>query len=152
MVDITDVMDEDYANPPPPHIAEGIKEGNFPPQDAWGGGKQSTDDRSRELFDDADDIEGAMEHAIRPSARLRLKNVITKLREEGEALLAKRANANAAAAADDPASSSSADPTPATTPTVEDVKAARLPPYESVATMPKLSPAPNVMITSISVK
>jgi len=71
MVDITDVMDEDYATPPPPHIAEGIEEGNFPPQDAWGGSKQSTDDRSRELIDDADDIDGAMEHAIRPSARLR---------------------------------------------------------------------------------
>jgi calcyclin binding protein len=145
MVDITEVMDEDYATPPPPHIAEGIEDGNFPPQDAWGGGKKSTDDRSRELFDDADDIEGAMEHAIRPTARLRLKNVIAMLREEGEALTKR-----AAAAAADPASSS-ADPTSAT-PTVEDVKAARLPPYEPAAPVPKRSPAPNVMITSNSVK
>ena len=66
-------------------------------------------------------------------------------------LLAKRANATSAAT-DDPSSSSSADPTSATTtPTVKDVKAAHLPPYELAATVPKLSPAPNVVITSSSV-
>ena len=152
MVDISEIMDEDYANPPPPHIAEGIEDGNFPPsQDAWGRGDKSADDRSRELFDDAADIEGAMEHATRPSARLRLKNVIAMIREEGDALM-KRATADPAISPPPPSSSSSADPLSSAIPTVEDVKAARLPPYEPVAPVPKRSPAPDVMITSTSVR
>ena len=46
----------------------------------------AADSRSKERLDDADEIEAALAHITRPSARLHLENLITKLRKEGKAL------------------------------------------------------------------
>ena len=42
--------------------------------------------RSQERLSDADEIEAALQHIHRPSAKLHIENLITKLRKEGKAL------------------------------------------------------------------
>mmetsp|Transcript_23598 Transcript_23598/g.47749 ORF Transcript_23598/g.47749 Transcript_23598/m.47749 type:complete len:308 (-) Transcript_23598:190-1113(-) len=46
----------------------------------------AADSRSQERLSDADEIEAALAHIARPSARLHVQNLVTKLRKEGAAL------------------------------------------------------------------
>ncbi|KAL7469708.1 hypothetical protein ACHAXS_009956 [Conticribra weissflogii] len=46
----------------------------------------AADSRSRERLSDADEIEAALSHIVRPSARLHVQNLVAKLRKEGAAL------------------------------------------------------------------
>ena len=80
---------------------------------------------------------------------MHLEGIISKLRREGDAL---SRVASSHLGVSSPSPSSPSPPTSAPPPTVEDVKAACLPPYEPPAPVPKLSPAPDTIVTSSSVK
>ncbi|KAL3826641.1 hypothetical protein ACHAXA_009082 [Cyclostephanos tholiformis] len=121
MVDISDAMEEEDL--PPPTLS-----------------------RSQERLDDADEIEAALKHVTRPSARLHLEGIIAKLRREGEALR-RISSSDLGFSSSSPPPSSSFPP-----PTVEDVKAAGLAPYEPPVPVPKTAPAPNTVVTSSNVK
>ncbi|KAL7545901.1 hypothetical protein ACHAWF_009254 [Thalassiosira exigua] len=66
MVEIAEVVEEEDASPSPP-----------PP---------AAESRSQERYADADEIEAALSHVTRASARLHLENLASKLRREGKAL------------------------------------------------------------------
>ena len=72
MVEISEVMEEEQPQAP---ATNGSSANN-----------NAADARSQERLDDAAEIEAALEHITRPSARLHLENLITKLRKEGKAL------------------------------------------------------------------
>ena len=102
----------------------------------------AADSRSQERLLDADEIEASLSHITRPSARLHIENLITKLRKEGKALQRVAASKSAAATAstadnDEPsATSPTKDPTqsipkrtPATTPIITTNKYQSFPTY-----------------------
>ncbi|EED86332.1 predicted protein [Thalassiosira pseudonana CCMP1335] len=69
MVEISEVMDEEQ-----------------PQQATASTPMNAADSRSAERLSDADEIEAALSHITRPSARLHVENLVTKLRKEGKAL------------------------------------------------------------------
>ena len=61
----------------------------------------AADDRATERLSDADEIESLLSNITRPSAKLHLENLITKLRKEGKALQRVAASQSSTAAASD---------------------------------------------------
>jgi len=82
MVQISEIIEED----PPPQAPVAAAAGDT---DVIGNGVvNAADARAQERLSDADEIEAALSanHIARPSARLHIENLITKLRKEGAAL------------------------------------------------------------------
>lgn len=78
MVEISEVMEEDPQPQPPVAAAD---------TDAIGNGvSNAADSRAQERLSDADEIEALAKQIARPSARLHVETLVTRLRKEGEAL------------------------------------------------------------------
>ena len=88
MVEISEVVEED-PQPAAPAAASTSSNNN------------AADARAEERLSDADEIEAAMGSITRPSARLHLENLITKLRKEGKALQRVAASKAAASVSSD---------------------------------------------------
>mmetsp|Transcript_27794 Transcript_27794/g.47255 ORF Transcript_27794/g.47255 Transcript_27794/m.47255 type:complete len:271 (+) Transcript_27794:136-948(+) len=125
MVEISEVMEED-PQPTQPSSTNNAAES-----------------RSQERLDDADEIECALSHITRPSARLHMENLITKLRKEGKALqrvaasASKSSSASGSAAEDEDAAAESMDVDADKTPP----PAAAAPVPQAIPDIPKRTPA-----------
>jgi len=113
MVEISEIIEDDEPQSPPTN-------------------NTAADDRATERLSDADEIESLLVAITRPSAKLHLENLITKLRKEGKALQRVAASQSSATAADNTTEATSDEPKTK----VQKVDAPPTPPKHTPVTKP----------------